>query len=713
MYHTVRAVCALLITLYLAPYPCSSTNLFDALTEADSSATHIADSLRIVRANTVVVTGTRNNVRLQDSPVRVEVIGQERIKTTAMVTLADLLKEQSGLLLQGTVRTGVQMNGLGPDYTLILLDGQPVVGRVAGVIDLSRLSVGNIDHVEVVKGPMSSMYGSEALAGVINIISARPPQGMSGNIRAQYLTRGPAELRIEGGYATDSLELSAFLDYQHASSFSLMKDTLEVPYSGFQDGTLQLKGLLRLDKYWKLKSWVRLFGTETEGTFIESVFGQIAKNSGSVEQYDLSATIGTEWTRDRSHLQINAYGSAYKERYNFDVKQGSSGEVDDMTRRIGRLYGQYDYIFGSADRATLGGEFLYDDIYGTRYADSANPDGTQFYRTYVAFAQWEGIPTEWISYVLSARYDGNNVYGSALNPRFSVLWKPFEHWRFSGSVGSGFKAPDFRQLFVVFSNRLPGAGYDLIGAARLGQQLKPERSVSYDLGIRYEDGLRELSSDAAIIYNADLRVFRNDLQNLIEYYLYGTIEDRNIYSYRNLARVTTQGIEASMQVALALSSIGTFTLSGGYQYLDAYDVEVVDAIKNGAAGTIDKPLLAADYHGLWNRSRHSGTLRLQYDDVDHSWSANIRLQFVGKYGDESLDKNGIVISDPPRKVLDRDDEFVPGYTVLNLAVTRKLELFETPVTLGLGANNLLDVTKPTLIPGLVGRQLFVQLGFEL
>jgi len=145
----------------------------------------------------VVVTGTRNDVRLKDSPVRVELIGNERIRTTAMVNLGDLLKEQTGLLMTGAIRNGVQMNGLGADYTMILIDGQPAVGRVAGVLDLSRVSVGNIDRVEVVKGPMSSMYGSEALAGVINIITKRPQNGWNARYSAQTTTLGPTDLQSE------------------------------------------------------------------------------------------------------------------------------------------------------------------------------------------------------------------------------------------------------------------------------------------------------------------------------------------------------------------------------------------------------------------------------------------------------------------------------------------------------------------------------------
>ena len=217
------------------------------------------------------------------------------------------------------------------------------------------------------------------------------------------------------------------------------------------------------------------------------------------------------------------------------------------------------------------------------------------------------------------------------------------------------------------------------------------------------NGQRDLSRDVSILYSAEVRAYRNDLQNLIEFYLAGTTESRNIYSYRNLARAYTQGIETNVTLAVGISNFGALSIGGGYQFLDAKDVEVLDAIDAGTAGTIDKPLTREDYRGLWNRSRHSGVIRLQYDSQDRLWSANLRFQFVGKYGDESLDQNGFVISDPPRR------EFVDGYTVINTAITRSFELTGgESFTVGAGVNNILDVFHPTLIPGLVGRQFFIQ-----
>ena len=330
------------------------------------------------------------------------------------------------------------------------------------------------------------------------------------------------------------------------------------------------------------------------------------------------------------------------------------------------------------------------------------------YRTSVAFVQWEGLPTDYISYVLSARIDDNNVFGTALSPRFSVLLKPGEHLRASASIGTGFKAPDFRQLFVTFSNRLSGAGYDLLGASRIGVDLQPERSLSYDAGVRYEDGLRRLTAVSSIIYNAELRAFRNELSNLIEFYYVRTVGGRDVYSYRNVARAFTQGIESNLNLAFAHDEFGTLSMLAGYQFLDARDQQVVDAISMGQAGTAEGLLTTDAYGGLWGRSRHSGVLRFQYDDPSQVFSINTRFQFVGRFGVEALDKNGIVISDPPRKVLDRDDEYVAGYTVMNVAVSYKTQVLGLQSTFGIGLLNGFDVSDPMMIPGLVGRQFTAQ-----
>jgi outer membrane receptor for ferrienterochelin and colicins len=690
-----------------------------------------SDSVRTQKTITtqqVVVTGTRNESLVKDSPVRVEVISNAQLQSTSMVNTGDLLREQTGLLLTTNVRTGIQMMGLSPDYTLILIDGQPMVGRIAGVLELSRISVGNIDRVEIVKGPMSSLYGSDALAGVINIITKKPTEGFSGKVYSQYLQRGAAEFQLDGGYGSNDVEATAFFNTKSAQAFELQSDKLTVPYSGFTDYTGQAKGLWRVSSSVNLSANGRFFQSDSRGRFTESFFGQIAANNGSVRQQEFSGSIGSEWTHGKARLTAQLYGSNYRERYNFDTTQAAAGRIDDLSRQIWRGYLQYDVFWNLRNRFTFGLETNYDNTSGSRYPDKP------YYQTFSVFGQWEGNPTEWVSYSLSARYVDNSAYANPSlsgkgfdstlltmlwlsNPKLALNFKITDNLQFRTSIGTGFKVPDFRQLYVQFSNRLPGSGYDLLGARRLGLDLQPERSTAFDAGITYN--FTSESSENPVSGSVEVRGFRNNLSNLIEYYYVGQDVSNtvSVYSYHNLSHVFTQGIEANVRTAKQLSTNYLLSADVGYQYLDANDVEVLDAIaKKEAVYISGEYLLRKNYGGLWLRSRHSGVGRVQIDAQDVGIRANIRVQYVGRFGDESLDKNGLAIGSPARKVLDRDDEYVPGYTMINAAVSKRFEgvsiLSASRIETTVGVNNILDAMNLKSIPSLLGRQFFVNLAVQ-
>lgn len=692
------------------------------------------DSARLYRSKgQVVVTGTRNEVLQKDSPVRVEVVNKEQMRTSAMVNLGDILREQTGMNLTTNVRTGVQMMGLGADYTQILIDGQPMIGRVAGVLDLSRISVGNIERVEIVKGPMSSLYGSEALAGVINIITRRPADGWSGKLYGQYLQKGPAEMQAEIGHGSADLDVNGFISIKNAKPFTLQQDSISVPYQGFRDFTSQAR--LRWFALPNLKTGadIRYFNSASRGKFIESFFGQVASNEGSVDQHDISATLSAEWTHGKARLTAQLHGSAYSERYNFDSVQGSGSSVDDLSRRLLRSYLQYDVFWSLKNRFTFGIEHNLDDIGGTRYPDKP------YFGTTSIFAQWEGNPASWISYALSARYVKNTAYDNPVfnpveqsfdssllhlfwlsNPKLAVNIKLNDNLRLHTSVGTGFKVPDFRQLYVQFSNRLGGAGYDLIGARRLGLDLQPERSTSVDLGLIWDGWDFSISENLYPVQGwMELRTFRNALTNLIEFYFVGSDPSTSqaIYSYRNISRALTQGLEYNIRLAMPLDEAHVLGFSAGYQYLDARDVEIDEAISRGVAGTVDpatgafRKLTSANYQGLWFRSRHSGTMRLQYDDKEQGISCNLRIIYTGTFGDEALDKNGAVYLN--RRVADLPQEMVPGYALINIAFAKT---WKTDVPTGFtpteyqitaGINNAANTMNLRSVPNLAGRQFFM------
>ena len=138
-----------------------------------------------------VTTATRTERVLSSLPLPMTIITSEAIIKSGVTRLNEILNEQTGIILipDESGFEGIQMQGLDAAYTMILIDGVPLVGRSSGVLDLSRVSVGNIERIEIVKGASSALYGSEAMGGVINVITKKPVKDMfSGSLSYRYAT---------------------------------------------------------------------------------------------------------------------------------------------------------------------------------------------------------------------------------------------------------------------------------------------------------------------------------------------------------------------------------------------------------------------------------------------------------------------------------------------------------------------------------------------
>jgi outer membrane cobalamin receptor len=146
----------------------------------------------------VVVTGTRTETPLADSPARLDVITRADIDRSGARDVGELLEEQIGVV--GVTRSfrgdSIQLGGLDPEYTLILVDGDRAPGRIGGGIDLGRFTIENVERIEILRGPGSALYGSDAIGGVVNILTRRG----HAPARARGLRAGRAE-RVRSGVA--------------------------------------------------------------------------------------------------------------------------------------------------------------------------------------------------------------------------------------------------------------------------------------------------------------------------------------------------------------------------------------------------------------------------------------------------------------------------------------------------------------------------------
>ena len=132
----------------------------------------------------VIVTGTKTIRKLSSLPLPALIITQKDLENSNSTRLSEILNEQAGLIIISDFggSEGIQVQGLDSQYTLILIDGLPIIGRSAGTLDINRFSTGNIKQIEIVKGASSSLYGSEAIGGVINIITKKPVEGFESDL---------------------------------------------------------------------------------------------------------------------------------------------------------------------------------------------------------------------------------------------------------------------------------------------------------------------------------------------------------------------------------------------------------------------------------------------------------------------------------------------------------------------------------------------------
>ena len=163
----------------------------------------------------VMITATKTKRVLSSLPLNASIITSDQIQNTNANRLSEIINEELGLITVddfGGVR-GIQMQGLDSQYTLILIDNQPIVGRSAGTLDLDRISVGNIQQIEIVRGASSSLYGNEALAGVINIITKDPGYGFAGALSSSIKTHKTIDNNMNLNFGNDKFKSSLF--YNH------------------------------------------------------------------------------------------------------------------------------------------------------------------------------------------------------------------------------------------------------------------------------------------------------------------------------------------------------------------------------------------------------------------------------------------------------------------------------------------------------------------
>ena len=498
----------------------------------------------------MVVTATMTEKRIADAPGSIEVISAQDITELNAQTVAQALESATGLIVSnesGRVKVP-SIRGARAKHTLILLDGRRLAYGFNDMVDLRQIPTIMVERIEIVRGPASSLYGSDALGGVVNIITKKASREVTAKASGQYGRQidGENDRFNFGGYlggGTDQVRTLLAMEAGHETGWDRNG---AAPDDGFSQEPAFLAGRLA----WDL----------TDGQSLSAGAEYMQNTYDGLQFYEGSDRTRTaDESRQGYFLQ---YDAAFLDVHNvmvrlnrseFDNELGftpfaASGErvTEQYTNQ---LEARYSGLFLGNHLLTAGGEVRREGL-----DDTQNDMGTNEHTdNYSLFLQDEFQILDPLTLTLSLRYDSHSEFGEHWSPRASIVYTILEGLRLKGSFGQGFKAPSLSELYVKSLRQKGKLVYEA------NEDLKEEESTSYEVGVEGEYG---------DMYGG-VTLFRTEVDNLIESVFdrsEGTGKNKkDFYIYENIAEATLQGVEVQAGVKLPLG----FSLDGNAIWLDA------------------------------------------------------------------------------------------------------------------------------------------------
>ena len=647
----------------------------------------------------VTISATKTSKLIDDLPIPVTIITEKEIQEFSASKLYDVITKQTGIV-SVTTKTGtegLQMQGLDASYTTILIDGFPVIGRSFGTLDLNRISVGDIERIEVIKGPSSSLYGSNALGGVINLISKKQiDDGSIINTSLKHASYNTTNSSLVYKYKEGTFQLSNSIDYYKTDGYDLIDtDLLSTvnPYSNYT---------LRSNLKYALSDKLLL---NTNGHYYKQEQINIATDSSSLLKGESNIK---EWSLGTSakyliNSNFNQQLEIYKTNYRAD---------EFLNTEDGVLY-EDNYFDHTLLQSEMKSSFTYKGLnsivgFGIKKEELSRRDFSNNPEQDLKFiyGQLDATAFNKVNIILGSRYDNYTNYTPVVSNKLALGFSLTNKIQINGSVGTGFKTPDFRQKYFDFTNST--IGYIVLGRdvaidrldamqnvqevvpfSELSSPLKSETSLNINIGLKYNP-VNNLSFD--------VNLFNNKVNDLIEWKLVAKDENNtNIYSYFNVNQVETKGLEFNSTYTKA----NNWEIKFGYQLLYAYDSQVLKGIGQDTTYYARDPETLAsiklnkeDYFGLFNRSRHMGNIKFNYHLNDKT-EMNTMLTYRSKYAISDSNGNGI---------LDTYDKFIDAYSLCDIGITHQISLLKT---CQIGVKNIFGFTNPEFISNITGRLYYM------
>ena len=544
-----------------------------------------------------VVTGTLKAVRRSESPVPVEVYSPTFLKKNPTASIFEALQNVNGVRPQincNVCNTGdIHINGLEGPYTLVLIDGMPIVSGLGTVYGLSGIPNSLIEQIEIVKGPASSLYGSEAVGGLINIITKNTLEAPDFSVDSFLTGWGEYNLDIGGkinfGSKTDLLLGVNYFNYDelvdnNGDNFTDL--TLQDRISVFQKWNFQRKenrilslaGRFFYEERWGGElQWTPEFrgGDEIYG---ESIYTKRWEVLGKY-QLPMKEKLLVSFSYN-DHAQNSVYG---------DIPYIADQRIGFTQLTWDKKAGNHDLLIGSALRYN----FYDDNTTATVKADEVTIPSL--------FVQDEISLAKKHSLLLGLRYDYDSRHGSIYTPRAAYRWKMNNNDILRLNAGTGFRVVN---LFTEEHAALTGAR-DVI----VTEELAPERS--FNVNVNY---LKKIYADNGTFASIDASLFYTNFSNAI-LPDYDTNPNQIIYDNLN-GKSISQGVSANIDVVFP----------SGFRFLLGGTFQDVKQIENGVS---TRQILTESYTGTWNAGYNFKNLKLTVDYTGNLYGP-MRLPTLGE-----------------------------------------------------------------------------------
>ena len=611
--------------------------------------------------NEVVITGTGTHNRLRNSPVLVDLVSKRDLDRTGVMTFdnAMMTLSPSFSFASNAMGSYMQLNGLSNRYILVLVDGKKLAGDVSGNTDLSRINMGNVKRIEVLKGAASALYGSEAIGGVINIITENHKDAFYGSSHTRYSRYGQFTQSINA--EVNAGWFSSTTSFQRNQSDGWQLNPLD------EDLTPTVKKAV--NRYYSDVGSQKFtfkptdaFSFYAEGSLYDKKFLRSPEEytyDMKYEDYTLGA--GARYLlKNKGVLTLDLHADNF-EYYQYYITGNANG-----TRALQRRQKYYDanlkgiFSLGAHNRLSVGTQYQIDYI----KSESDVKEGSRDVYTWSVYAQDEiKLLGNRLQFVPGGRYVYNEAFGSRFTPKLSAMYS-LEHFNFRASYAAGFRTPDMKELYTetVSRNTLSIGNPDL----------EPESSNYYSLNVEFFNHWLTFSVTGYI----------NRLKNMIttlditdqitpEETAAGIKKKRE---YINSSKAEVNGFEASANIYFGAG----LSLGLGYSYTDTEDKDTGNPIVRS--------------------SRHIATGNLNWNK--RWWIVDSNINFNGRF--------------QSKRYFEADDS--RNYNLWNLSTTHRFKTWKgLTFEPGFGVENIFDfvddrpfgVNYATLSPG---RTVYVSLG---